>query len=123
MSHIMSQFPLVNLSRINSLFRVSIFNRFLACFFLVVLVAGFVSPRVSAAESKPSAVAMQTVNINRADAQTIANVLTGVGEKRAAAIVAWREKNGPYTDVNQLLAIKGIGEKVLAKNTAHIVLK
>ena len=66
--------------------------------------------------------AIKSVNINRADVQTLSAVLKGVGKKRAQAIVDWREKNGPFTDINQLLEVKGIGNKILADNNGKIEL-
>lgn len=62
------------------------------------------------------------VNINTADAQTIANALTGIGKKRAEAIVAYRTKNGPFKSVDDLSNIKGISKKVLEKNSGKILL-
>ena len=49
-----------------------------------------------------------SVNVNRADAQTIAEVLKGVGLRRAQAIVAYREENGEFRDVYELSNIKGL---------------
>ena len=62
------------------------------------------------------------VDINRADAQTIAAELDGIGQSRAEAIVAYREKNGPFESVDELLAVKGVGKKVLDQNRANIKL-
>lgn len=40
--------------------------------------------------------------------------LPGIGEKKAAAILAWREENGPFRVVEDLVSVDGIGEKILA---------
>lgn len=48
------------------------------------------------------------VDLNTADAAAL-DALPGVGPVTAAAIVAWREKNGRYTSVEQLQEIQGIG--------------
>ena len=63
-----------------------------------------------------------TINVNTASAEEIADVLTGVGLTRAEAIVAHREKYGEFTDVEQLMAVRGIGEVVLANNRDRILL-
>jgi competence protein ComEA len=60
------------------------------------------------------------VDINKADAPTIAKELDGIGKSRAEAIVAYREKNGAFKSVNDLLKVKGIGQKVLEQNRANI---
>jgi competence protein ComEA len=56
------------------------------------------------------------VDINRADAATLAASINGVGEARAAAIIAYREANGPFASVDELTAIKGIGPKLIERN-------
>lgn len=62
------------------------------------------------------------VNINTADAETLAAELDGVGASRAAAIVEYREANGPFRSADELLNVKGIGEAVLEKNRENILL-
>ena len=56
------------------------------------------------------------VDINRADAATLAAAINGVGPSRAAAIVSYREANGPFASVDELSAIKGIGPKLIERN-------
>ncbi|MEL0084014.1 MAG: helix-hairpin-helix domain-containing protein [Gammaproteobacteria bacterium] len=63
------------------------------------------------------------VNINTATAVEIAESLNGIGEARAAAIVTYREKNGPFMSADQLLQVKGVGEKTLEKNLDNIMVK
>ena len=55
------------------------------------------------------------VNVNKADAELIADSLSGIGLKTAQKIVDYREKNGAYKKVDDLLEIKGIGKKKLEK--------
>ena len=61
------------------------------------------------------------VDINKADAETLAAELTGVGADKAAAIVAYRESNGPFASAEELTAVKGIGDKTLEKNRDNIL--
>lgn len=58
------------------------------------------------------------VDINSADAATLARELKGVGPARAEAIVAWREANGPFRSPEDLVLVQGIGERVLEDNRA-----
>lgn len=60
------------------------------------------------------------VDINKADAATIAKELQGVGLSRAQAIVEYREKNGAFKSVDDLRKVKGIGAKTLEQNRANI---
>ena len=64
-----------------------------------------------------------TVNINHADAKTLASVLVGVGISRAEAIVAYREKNGKFYSAEELSAVRGIGTKTVENNGSRIVVK
>ena len=61
------------------------------------------------------------VNINKADAATLSAELVGVGEKKAEAIVAYREANGSFKSIEELMNVKGIAEATLKKNAGNIV--
>jgi len=70
-----------------------------------------------------SAPAQETVNINTADAATLARVLQGIGAAKAEAIVQYREEHGEFADVYDLANVKGVGERTVELNEARIVLK
>ena len=63
----------------------------------------------------------ETVNVNTADAETMARVLNGVGLKKAEAIVQHRETHGRFDSAADLTAVKGIGESIVEKNADKIV--
>ncbi|PRB47452.1 competence protein ComEA [Pseudomonas sp. MYb2] len=56
------------------------------------------------------------IDLNNADAPTLQKELSGVGEAKAKAIVAYRETNGPFASVDELLEVKGIGKAILDRN-------
>ncbi|WP_214510798.1 ComEA family DNA-binding protein [Pseudomonas brassicacearum] len=56
------------------------------------------------------------VDLNGADAATLQRELTGIGKGKAEAIVAYRENNGPFSSVEELLEVKGIGKAILDRN-------
>jgi len=56
------------------------------------------------------------VDINTADAETLARELKGIGPARAEAIVAWREANGPFRTPEDIVLVQGIGARVLEDN-------
>lgn len=64
--------------------------------------------------------AAEPVNINTADAQTIASSLKGIGQAKAEAIISHREAHGPFKSLEDLLQVKGIGEKTLEANR-HLI--
>lgn len=68
-----------------------------------------------------AAEAVETVNVNTADAETMARVLNGVGLKKAEAIVQHRETHGRFDSAADLTAVKGIGESIVEKNADKIV--
>ncbi len=60
------------------------------------------------------------VNLNSADAATLARELDGIGPAKAQAIVEFRQKNGPFKTPEDLLKVQGIGERVLEQNRGNI---
>ncbi len=60
------------------------------------------------------------VNLNTADAATIAKELKGIGVTRAQAIVDYRAKHGPFRSADELALVKGIGKKAIERNRADI---
>lgn len=68
----------------------------------------------------PLAAVADPVNINSADAATLARELKGIGVTRAEAIVAYRQKNGPFRSADELGLVKGIGPKVIEQNRTLI---
>ena len=69
-----------------------------------------------------SALAVETVNINTADAATLDRVLLNIGPSKAQAIVEYRKANGPFRSIDQLALVKGVGLKTIEKNRDRIVL-
>lgn len=62
----------------------------------------------------------EKIDLNQADVPTLQRELAGVGEAKAKAIVAYRESNGPFSSVDELLEVKGIGKAILDKNREKI---
>jgi competence protein ComEA len=62
------------------------------------------------------------ININTATAEQL-TLLPGIGEVTANAIVAYRTANGNFASVEDILNVKGIGEKTLEKIKDFIVLE
>ena len=63
-----------------------------------------------------------TVNINTASVEELADGLSGIGLKRAEAIVEYRTSNGSFSTKAQLMEVKGIGEAIFDKNKSNILL-
>ena len=66
------------------------------------------------------AFAASPVNINTADKETLSAAISGVGEKKAEAIIQYRKENGPFKSVDELTEVKGIGEGILEKNRENL---
>ncbi|MDZ3990453.1 ComEA family DNA-binding protein [Pseudomonas sp. Teo4] len=63
------------------------------------------------------------LDLNKADAVTLQKELNGIGKAKAEAIVAYREVNGPFTSVDELLEIKGIGNALLERNRSKLMVE
>ena len=103
-----------------------------ACALVCAILVMFAGTQASyAVASKTTASVKQTeqnipvlsVNINKASAEELAEVLTGVGLKKAKLIIEYREKHGAFKKVEDLLAVKGIGERTLEKNRQKVKLQ
>ena len=64
-----------------------------------------------------------SININTADAVTIATALKGIGLSKAKAIIAYRETYGDFKLIEELEAVKGIGKSTLEKNKGLILIQ
>lgn len=60
------------------------------------------------------------IDINTADAATLASAINGVGEKKAATIVEYRNTYGPFASVDDLARIKGIGAGTIDRNRDNL---
>ena len=82
------------------------------------LTAVYAADSISTTGNKASAVASVTtpavVNINTANEEQLMAV-KGLGEKKAKAIIEYREQNGKFKSVDDIAQVKGISEKTLTK--------
>lgn len=74
------------------------------------------TPLLAQRAAKPPAAAVSTevVNLNSATAAQIA-LLPGVGPKTAELVVQYRQKNGPFKKIEEIMNVRGIGEKSFLK--------
>ncbi|USA52050.1 ComEA family DNA-binding protein [Acinetobacter sp. C32I] len=61
------------------------------------------------------------ISLNQANLQQL-QMLSGVGEKKAQAIMEYRQKHGGFKSIDELMNIKGIGPKLLEKNKSKLML-
>jgi competence protein ComEA len=78
-----------------------------------LLLAAPVSAQTTSGSTAP-AKAAPVVNINTASSAEL-QTLPGVGERVAARIIEYREKNGPFKKIEELMNVQGIGEKVFLR--------
>lgn len=94
--------------------------------FLVALIFGL-GPLVMSngvyAQGKAEIAQQEMVNINAADAQSLAAGLKGVGQSRAIDIVRYRETYGPFSSIDELAEVKGVGKSTIEKNRHVLILE
>jgi competence protein ComEA len=64
--------------------------------------------------------ASEPIDINTATAEQLATAITGVGLKKAEAIIAYRNQNGPFGSVEELSNVSGIGEATIARSRERL---
>ena len=64
----------------------------------------------------PAAAAEDRIDLNTATAEELAATMTGVGLKKAKAIVAYRDEHGPFASIDDLVRVRGIGAVTLDSN-------
>jgi len=67
--------------------------------------------------------AAESVNINTASAEEIAAALSGIGLNKAQEIVRYREANGAFAHIDELVKVKGVGMKTVDRNRDKITLQ
>ena len=90
---------------------------------LTVLLWGGSLAQADGLTDEMSSQAVEQVNVNNADAETLQRVLSGVGRSRAEAIVAYREANGKFYSAEELTAVRGIGDSTVKKNEDRILVE
>lgn len=84
-----------------------------------MLIKGLTAAFVAATLVAPLAIA-GPVDVNSADAKTLARELDGIGMAKAEAIVSYREKNGPFKSADDLSKVKGLGKKLVDQNKSNL---
>ncbi|MGD2187521.1 MAG: helix-hairpin-helix domain-containing protein [Desulfobacterales bacterium] len=81
---------------------------------LAVLIIGWLTPSWADDSSK--------ININTASADELVQ-LKGIGEKKAAKIIEFRDRNGPFALPEDLIKVPGVGPKTLEANQHRITVE
>ena len=89
-------------------------KRMMVLFIVLVMVMMFIGPSWAGNAGK--------INLNKATAAELSQ-LKGIGMKYAERIVEYRDKNGPFKNVEDLLNVQGIGPKTLEKNKDLIIVE
>lgn len=85
------------------------------CFTLIIVALIFIAGGYAAAEDAK-------ININTASAKELLK-LSQIGEKKAGAIVAYRDEHGSFTTIEDITKVKGIGDKIFEKIKDHITVE
>ena len=60
------------------------------------------------------------VDLNSADADTLASAMLGIGPQKAIEIVRYRDQNGPFASLEDLAQVKGIGPRTIEQNRERV---
>jgi competence protein ComEA len=85
----------------------------------VLLAAQPLAQSVQPKRDTPAAKSAVVLNLNTATATDLQE-LPGIGAKTAARIVDYRQKNGPFKKIEELMNVQGVGEKSFLKLRSQI---
>ena len=88
--------------------------RFLGTVLILTLAALILSPATARGASHEPPASTEKVNINTAGVDELV-ALPGIGKAYAERIVEYRQKNGPFKRVEDILNVRGIGEKTFER--------
>ncbi|MDF7660523.1 helix-hairpin-helix domain-containing protein [Erwiniaceae bacterium L1_54_6] len=104
-------------------------HTFQVLFFSLALAGTVATSSLAAAESPSETQATQVsspaegqISINEATAEELAAAMNGIGLKKAQSIVSYREQYGPFTTIDQLKEVPGIGSALVERNSARLKL-
>ena len=86
------------------------------CFILSVLI---LTPKITFAEASEEVASEEKININTATQEELTQ-LKGIGESLAQRIIEYREQHGPFEKLEDILKVKGVGDKCLEDNHDRI---
>ncbi|WP_312240330.1 ComEA family DNA-binding protein [Pantoea sp.] len=105
------------------------FKQSLNAIYLTLALGGaFYTHSLLAAETASEAPASQVttqeqkISINEASAEQLAAAMNGIGLKKAQSIVSYREQYGPFTAIEQLKEVPGIGNALIERNASRLKL-
>jgi len=88
-------------------------NRFVIVLAAVLIGSGAWPSSSAAAQrsaKQPAAASMEVINLNSATAVQLAD-LPGIGVRTAELVVQYRVKNGPFKKIEEIMNVRGVGEK------------
>lgn len=98
-----------------------------ANFFAVVLSLFVVSLPVQSASTQPRVPVVKSdqkvvakIDLNKADAKTLSKSIKGIGQKRAEAIVKYREEHGRFHSIEDLAQVKGFGQQFVKNHLSQL---
>lgn len=88
---------------------------------VVVSMVGLSATSAFAAKGPEASSAAETIHLNQATAEEL-QTLRGVGPALSLRIIEYRTEHGPFSSIDQLTAVKGLGQAKLAKFKEQLTL-
>jgi len=88
--------------------------QFLGAVLMFAIAALVLAPAAARGATPPAPISGEKVNINTAGVDELVT-LPGIGKTYAARIVEYRQKNGPFKKVEDIVNVRGIGEKTFER--------
>jgi competence protein ComEA len=95
-------------------------TRLVACTLALLLLFAPVALAAAASDSSAKGGPTKPIELNSATLDDLVEI-PGIGPTMAQRILDWRDEHGPFGSVDDLMKVKGIGEKSLAKLRRFVV--
>lgn len=88
--------------------------------FIVSLPVQSASNQLSAAVVKPDKKPISKIDLNTADIKSLSQAVKGIGQKRAEAIVKYRQEHGNFKSIEELAQVRGLGQQFVKKHLVQL---
>lgn len=98
----------------------AIFAFIVILFFILTPIRGSAMPTPSSFPLSEGSL-KEKINLNQANAKSLIHIVPGIGKKRAAAIIQYREEHGSFKSIEELAYVRGLGKRFVINHLTQLI--